>query len=326
MNNSDKLSVRTNLKDSFGQLLASIESNYSSIGKIQNSKPIEEGYEDANYLLTTERGKFVLKIFNKNRNLEMVESYVKIFTECRLHNISVIEILMDFNDGLGIFENGEDITYYMITKFFEGKNYQNITPQISEMLHITEILAKLNTLNFPVVEDYDSWGNKNLAKEYELNKDKMGAKENPLVGKSYEEFLSIDWSGFGKSVIHGDMQRKHVLKSGDELRILDFGCAAFDYKVIDLSTYLAWFCLQEDTWKDSDLIYKEVVEIYNRTHHLSQSEIKALPILIRAAYAAYYLKTSVLINDGDNSDETIDWYKKSKIMLELSQGWSPTTI
>lgn len=326
MNNSDKILSRTNLGDAFGQLLTSIESNYSSVGKIQDSKPIEEGYEDANYLLTTERGKFVLKIFNKNRSLEMVKSCVKVFTECRLNNISVIEILVDFGDGLGVFENGENKTYYMITKFFEGKNYQDTTPQISEMLHIAEILAKLNTLNFPVVEDYDSWGNKNLAKEYKLNKDKMGNMDNSLVKKSYEEFLSIDWSGFEKSVIHGDMQRKHVLKSGDEFRILDFGCAAFDYKAIDLSTYLAWFCLQEDTWEYCDLIYKEVVEIYNRIHHLSLLEIKALPILIRAAYAAYYLKTSVLINGGDNSDETIDWYEKSKKMLELSQGWSPTTI
>jgi len=96
---------------------------------------------------------------------------------------------------------------------------------------------------------------------------------------------------------------------------------AFDPKVIDLSTFLAWFCLQEDTWKDADKIYDEVLYEYDRIHYLSEMEIESLSTLIKSSYAAYYLKTSVLINGGDKSEETLDWHNKAKKMLELTKDW-----
>lgn len=96
---------------------------------------------------------------------------------------------------------------------------------------------------------------------------------------------------------------------------------AHDYKVIELSIYLAWFCLQEDTWKDKDIIYKEVLVIYNSTHNLTEEEISSLPLLIRPSYSAYYMTTSVMINEGDTSKETLDWHNRSKRMLELSKDW-----
>lgn len=152
---------------------------------------------------------------------------------------------------------------------------------------------------------------------------KLTPEQDLLINGIDEECKSIDISKFSKSVIHGDMQRKHVIKNENgEYCILDFGCMAYDPKVIELSTYLAWFCLQEDTWKDKDLIYKTVLTIYNNTHYLSDKEIDSIPTLIRTSYAAYYLTTSVMINEGDMSEETIEWNKKAKKMLELTKNWN----
>lgn len=183
-------------------------------------------------------------------------------------------------------------------------------------------MAKLNTLNFDVYEDYDSWGNKNYAREYKKNKIKVTSEQNRLIEPIYNEFLKLNLSSFSKSVIHGDMQRKHVLKdSKNNYCIFDFGCMSNDLKVIDLSTFLAWFCFQEDTWNDKDSISRVVLDIYNRIHHLTEREIASLPILVKASYGAYYLKTSVLINEGDKSEETMDWHNRAGEMLKLTQKW-----
>lgn len=87
-------------------------------------------------------------------------------------------------------------------------------------------------------------------------------------------------------MIHGDMQRKHVIKGVDgKYCILDFGCMAFDPKV-------------------------SVLGVYNETHHLTEAELNSLLILMKASYAAYYFKTSILIDEGDKSLETLEWHNK----------------
>lgn len=318
----DILLKRTNLNIPFEDLTKDIQSKFVSLGKIDNFSPINEGYEDANFILNTSTGKFVLKIFLVERKLENINSYVKILRECKYINVPTTEILTDFNESLSFIESGEVKTYYIITKFFEGSSFQDITPALEDIKIVTSYISKLNTLNFEVRSTYDSWGIKNFVKEYEIKKDKLTSEQNLLIKNNYEDFLKIDMQNFSKSVIHGDMQRKHVIKNATgKYCILDFGCMAYDAKVIELGTYLAWFCLQEDIWKDRDLIYKEVLDIYNSTHHLSVDEINILPTLIKASYSAYYMTTSVMINEGDRSEETLDWHNRSKKMLELSKDW-----
>lgn len=313
---------RTNLKISFNNFLKDIQSKFSSIGNIDYYSPINEGYEDANFVLNASAGKFVLKVFLRDRKIENINSYVKILRECQNVGVPTTEILTDFNGGLGSIETEGVITYYIITKFFEGLNFQNITPTLEDIKIITLYISRLNTLNFDAVEEYDSWGIKNFVREYKIKKDKLTPEQNSLIKDNYDNSLKIDISGFSKSVIHGDMQRKHVIKnSKGGYCLLDFGCMAHDVKVIELATYLAWFCLQEDTWKDKDSIFKEVLNIYNSTHHLSDKEILSLPVLIKTSYSAYYMTTSVMINEGDNSIETLDWHNRAKKMLELSKDW-----
>ena len=318
MTNLDTLIKRTNLNISFDEFLKDVENRFNSIGKIENYSPINEGYEDTNIILNTSTGKYVLKIFFAERELENINSYVKILTECRNIGVPTTEILLEYDNGLGIYEYKNVKTYYIITKFFEGNNFQNITPTIEDIRKVTQYLAKLNTLNFKVGEGYDSWGIKAFPEEYKKKKGKLIPGQDILVKDIYEEYSKLDMSNFSKSVIHGDMQRKHVIKSGNNnYCILDFGCMAHDYKVIELATYLAWFCLQDDTWKDKDIIYKEVLDIYNSTHNLTEEEVSSLHLLIKASYSAYYMTTSVMINDGDTSEETLDWYNRSRKMLEL---------
>jgi len=313
----ETLLARTNLKVSFDEFLKSVEENFGSLGKIEKYFPINEGYEDANFLLETDKGRFVLKMFLAERTKGSVNSYVRILEECKSIDVPTIEMLTDFNDGLGFFGKG-DPTYYIVTKFFEGENFQDNTPTVDEIVLFTSFLSQLNTLDFEVEETYDSWGNKNFGKEYEKRKHNLTKEQNLLIKPIYDEFIQIPLGAFSKSVIHGDLQRKHILKNKDgKYCLLDFGCMAYDPKVIELSTYLAWFALQEDTWPKKDEIYKKVVDTYLKTHSLTSEELESLPVLVKSSYASYYMVTSCLINDGDNSQETLEWNNFARKMLNL---------
>lgn len=323
--NLNTLLKRTNLKEHFNFFLGSVQKSFPSIGVINNYLPINEGYEDANFILNTTAGKYILKIFNKDRSLSYIKSLIKVLIDSVVNGIPVTKLVPGNSGELQVININKYNVYFCITDYFEGEDFQNSKPTLSEISAITEYISMLNTLRFDVVEEYDPWGNKYFGQMYKQKSNKLTSLQKMVIDNVYTEFLKIDLTKFSKGIIHGDLQRKHILQSKKrEYCILDFGCMAYDPKVIELSTYLAWFCLQEDTWEDRDLIYKTVLAIYNNTHHLSNEEIDSIPTLIRTSYAAYYLTTCVMMNEGDTSEETIEWNNKAKKMLELTKNWTPT--
>ncbi|NTU47002.1 phosphotransferase [Candidatus Roizmanbacteria bacterium] len=305
---------RTNLTGNIEQLLVKIQKQYF-IGQILDCEPILEGYEDANFLISTLDKKYVLKIFSKSRSKSVIASYVKILEQASSIHVPVINLVLGSDRA---FLHAYAQVSYILTDFFEGNNFEeekNTTRQ--DIISLTAHIAHLNTLNFPVEEDYDSWGNKNLIKEYERTKQYLLPDQMKLLNPAITRFSDLDFSRFSKAVIHGDMQRKHVLKNNKgEYCILDFGCASYDAKLIELSTFLAWFCLSSENWNKKDEIIQTVVDEYQKIHMLSVYELESIPALIQAAYASYFLRTSVLINTGDTSTETKQWHEEAKQMLE----------
>ncbi|OGD91800.1 hypothetical protein A3D81_01535 [Candidatus Curtissbacteria bacterium RIFCSPHIGHO2_02_FULL_40_17] len=303
----ENLLSRTNLTSPFGEFLKKLEEEVPRLGKIRNLQPILEGYEDANFILESDLGRLVIKIFTKERSPKNNKDYVRILEESAKIGVPVPKL---------IFYGKISSASFIITEFFEGENFENGTPMLSDIIAITAYLSKLNTLNFPVDELYDSWGNKNLLKEYEKSRNNLTSQQDKLIAPIVEGFKKVDFSKFQKAVIHGDLQRKHVLKSGKgKYCILDFGCMSNDSKVIELSTFLAWFCLQEDTWEQREEIIDKVINNYASIHQLSSQETASIPTLIKASYAAYFLRTSILIKEGDTSEETKEWHEKSNKLL-----------
>ena len=312
---------RTSLTVTFDVFLKHLSLQYPHLGEITSYSPIMEGYEAANILLHTKSGKYVLKIFESNRQKENIDSIIQIHIEAPKVGVTVPEIIQS-NDGfLSNYTDTTSTIFYCLTRYFEGENFERREPSLEDIIHVASLLAKINTLNFSVVEAYDSWSNKNLVQEYELNSAKLSIDDKNFLKPIVDEIIKIDMTSFSQAVIHGDMQRKHVVKNGQGTYcILDFGCMSNDYKIIDLSTYLAWFCLTQDAWQQRAEITKQVINTYTKIHSLNNDEIISIPSFIRASYAAYYLKTVKLLREGDSSKETKSWYDSSKKMLELVYG------
>lgn len=316
-----KLLQRTSLRVPFEVFLDSLQSMYPTLGSINNCEPITVGYESANILIFTSKGEYFLKIFESDRERANIDALIRVHLESRKIAVPVPELVQGNNGYLSIFSQENIEIPYFITRKFEGETFERIEPSIEDMRVVCQYMALLNTLSFPVAEAYDSWGNKNLVQEY----DKLQgfSKEKEQVSDIVEAVRSLPLSNFSQSVIHGDMQTKHVLKSRTgNYCILDFGCMSFDARVVEFSTFLAWFCFSEKSWHDHSEIYQSILTIYLATHHLSTEEVSSIPILIRAAYASYYLKTCQLIAEGDLSDETKGWNASSFKLLQLSASLS----
>jgi Ser/Thr protein kinase RdoA (MazF antagonist) len=315
-----KLLSRTDLNLPFENFLKIVENDCQSLGQIKNYQPINEGYEDANIKIETSTGVFVLKIFSNERDPQNIFDYINITGKLFDLNVPTLKLIPATKGKLGIIKNYSKTIYYFISEFFTGQNFQNSTPTLKDISIITQYLGKINTVQDKVKECYDSWGNKNLFQEYSHTYQFLTPPQNQLLKPIINEFNKIDFSQLSTSFIHGDIQRKHVLKNNrNQYCILDFGCMSYGPKIIDLSTFLAWFCLTPNNYQNYQQIFNTVLEEYSKFHHLSDYEINTIPSLIKASYAAYFLKTSILTNQGDNSSETKEWLKTATEMLSKTQ-------
>lgn len=315
-----QLLERTNIVH-FDRLLSDVKEKYQ-FAEIQEYQPILEGYENANIKLFTDKGTFVMKIFSKEVTRMEAEEYIKVTGESLKIGVPFPQLLLGEDGYLEEYQEESSAIFYFLMDFFEGNNFEQQEVKMADIENVTRYLAHFNTLMIPVEEIYDSWGSKNFVHEYSKNKEKIPENIKSLLTPIVNEISGINFSKFSSSIIHGDMQRKHILKNKNaEYCILDLGCMRNDARVYDLSIHLAWFCLAEDTWDKREEIAKAVIGIYTKIHHLSPEEFASLPILVKASYAAYMLRSSCLIQDGDTTHETKAWFEKSKRMLELMNSW-----
>jgi Ser/Thr protein kinase RdoA (MazF antagonist) len=318
-NNIQQLLQRTALKIPLLEFLAIVEKNYPTLGKVLNADAIQEGYEAANIKLITETGKYVLKIYESDRDPQNIRDMIRVTESAIKLGIPFPTLIRGEQGGISILLEEHISVYYSISSLFQGKSMESTTPTIEEMCEIVTQIGSLHTLKFPVKEAYDSWGANNLVQEFKRNHQQLPSDVAGEIQPIVHVLEKLDTSHFTQAIIHGDMQRKHVLKSDDKTYcILDLGCMRNDVVAVDIATYLAWFCLQEDTWKLCKEIIEKVLETYQKKHSLTSEEITAIPHIMRASYAAYFLKTTLLIQDGDQSEETIEWNKKAKTLLKLS--------
>ena len=313
-----ELLKRTTLRIPLERYLSVLQQEFPQIRLIQECQPILEGYEDVNIILNTDSGRYVLKIFAKFRSEKNILNYIKIIHEALKIGVQTLELVQSqTGKDYFFYEN----TYSIVTKYFEGENFVETPPTFDEILQVTKNLAKLNTLDFDVDATYDSWGSNNLLNEYfntKVKNEEVKKEILPIIN-FLEEF---DTYKFSRGVIHGDMQRKHVLKNSTKLCIIDYGCMRNDLKVYDLSIFLAWFCLGEENWEEREKIFNSVIDEYIKINPLANSEIESLNPLITASYAAYYLKTQELLEQGDKSKDTLDWNNSAKDLYRKSLIWS----
>ncbi len=196
-----------------------------------------------------------------------------------------------------------------VSEFFEGEDFVAAPPQRDDMLAITRFLAALHRLPFEVTPSYDSWGTLNLPSEFARKQSLVSDATRTLVAPWADAIAGMKFGRARRRIIHGDLQRKHILKDGaGRYCILDFRCMDLSYPIVDLGIFLALFCLEGSSPSQAQHIIADVLEVYTRCTPLPGRHIALLGTLIRATWASYLLTADYLMREGDRRRETRQWH------------------
>lgn len=262
--------------------------NAYDIGGILSCKGIAEGIENSNYLLQTERGSFILTLYERRVAPEDLPFFLGLMDHLAARGIAC-PTPVPGRDGDALRELcGRPAA---IITFLNGMCVRRITPghcaalgrAVAEMHRAGEDFSprRENALGLA------GWGP--LFATCRASADEIA----PGLDREIDDelsFLDAHWpAGAASGVIHADLFPDNVFFLGDRLSgIIDFYFACNDLYAYDLAICLNAWCFEADLSFNVTKA-RRMIAGYRSVRELDAEEIASLPVLARGAALRFLL-------------------------------------
>ena len=311
---------RINLNTDLNIISKQICRNYD-LGEYISDTIITVGYEDFNYILETTKGKYCVKIFNKERTDEDCKYYIDRIELASEIDINTPKLYKTNSESECIVEvNG--IKYRLcVFEYINGSSFFDleIIPNEDEIKEIIRQMAIIHKQQLNSKFIYDKWAIVNFIEEFEdkkiyLNKDDY-KKSSELLAK----FKNIDMKNLPYAFTHGDIISTNVMRDNNgKLWIIDFAVSNYLQRIVDLAVSSCNLCLNPDSIEETKSKINMILREYEKYNKLTDYEKEVFPIFFDIANAMGILQISYLISQGEASEEDKFWYNESKKGLEFS--------
>ncbi len=258
------------------------------IGELTSCKGIAEGVENSNYLLTTDRGRYILTLYEKRVAKGDLPFFLGLMEHLAAAGLSCPTPLRDRHGAMLRELAGKPAA---LVTFLEGLSLKR--PQVRHCAGLGAALASLHrdSAGFSLKRPNDL----TLAGWHDLAR-KLGAdaeQVSPGLRQLISDELAMLQARWPKSlpagVIHADLFPNNVFFMGDRLSgLIDFYFACNDFLAYDVAVCLCAWCFEDD---GSYNITKGqgLLTAYNVARPMEPDELKALPVLARGAALRFLL-------------------------------------
>ena len=292
-----------------------------NLGKFIDNQLIKIGYEDYNYILTTSKGKFVVKVFSNLRTDKDCQNLADRGSIPHKHGFSCPKIYETSQGNLfATTVNGVKFRL-LVMDYIDGKDFFTLDelPSEEELKIIAQETAKLNLIDYRPEFIYDKWAIVNFEKEYLKNKKYLSGKYKTLIEQVYNEFKTIDFSRLKYGFVHGDIIETNILRdSKNKLWFIDFSVSNYLPRIVDLAVSICDLCLDLDNIEISKQRTQTFLAEYEKVYPLTNYEIEALKIFLKCHQAITIIQTTKeKVEDKNLSEENLKFLNKAKKGLDL---------
>ncbi|MEZ5708261.1 MAG: homoserine kinase [Blastomonas sp.] len=259
------------------------------VGVLRSFKGIAEGVENSNFLVETDRARFILTLYEKRVDTADLPFFMALLDHLATRGCRVPPAIAD-RKGVQIRELGGKAA--CLIEFLDGFSVSHPSPAkataTGAALGAMHNAAADFTLERPNSMGPDAWHD--LAAKCAGSWDRIDPALERLVGEELA-YLDTHWpNDLPRSVIHADLFPDNVLMIGDEVTgLIDFYFSCTDIRAYDLAvTHSAW-CFSGDGKQFDKHVSVALLAGYRSQVALSEAEIAALPILARGGALRFTL-------------------------------------
>ena len=258
------------------------------LGHVLSYKGIAEGVENTNYLMATDRGRYILTLYEKRVVPEDLPFFLGLMEHLAANGITCPTPLRDLAGQNLCTVSGRPAA---IVTFLEGVWIRR--PQVEHCAAVGRALAEMHLAGraFPM-QRVNALGPPGWRPLYDRFSDRADEIQPGLATAIADEldYLAATWPrGLETGVIHADLFPDNVFFLGDRLSgLIDFYFACTDALVYDVAICLNAWCFEAD-FSFNITKGRALLKGYAAVRHLRPEEAQVLPILCRGAALRFLL-------------------------------------
>ena len=267
--------------------------NQYSIGNLIEFSGIKEGIENTNYFVRTNKGKFILTIFENRVKDKDIPFFVNIMKHLNRENFLSPKPIEDNNKNI---INEINKKKFIIVSFLEGKWKSNISN--NDCLELGQCIAEMHnkTKNFNQVRknslSIKGWEKLIISCKSKITKKQLNLFGSDLINEIEDSFelCKKNWpSNLPIGLIHGDIFPDNVFFNKNKVSgVIDFYFSCTDIIVYELAIAINAWCFDKN-----DIFYPKkasnLISGYNSKRTLSNAEFDNLSILSQGAALRFLL-------------------------------------
>jgi homoserine kinase type II len=258
------------------------------LGEVLSCKGIAEGVENSNFLVTTERGNFILTLYEKRVAPQDLPFFIGLMEHLARHGVAC-PTPVKARDGIALRELcGRPAA---VVTFLAGMWPRRIQP-----FHCAGVGAALAALHragasfgMTRANNLSVAGWRSL---FEACRDRAAEVQPELAVELETELTLLEsaWPhGLPSGVIHADLFPDNVFfRDRDVSGLIDFYFACTDFLAYDLAICLNAWCFEADGSLNVTKA-RLLLDAYRRARPLSAAELAALPLLARGSALRFLL-------------------------------------
>ena len=259
------------------------------LGALRAHEGIASGIENTNYFVDTERGRFVLTLFERLHH-DQLPFYLGLMRHLAARHIPCPDPLADRTGALLSTLNGKPAA--LVSRL---RGAAQMAPGVGHCAQLGELLARMHLAaadypgELPNLRGLDWWV---------ATAPKVAGFLAPAVAAMLADEIEVQ-RRFGaselsqalpRSAVHADLFRDNVLFDGDTLGgVIDFYFAGCDTWLFDLAVTCNDWCIDDATGHFDDARRVALLSAYVAVREPLAAEREAWPLMLRAAALRFWL-------------------------------------
>jgi len=262
-----------------------------NLGKLLNYKEIKEGIENTNYFIQTEKGKFILTLYEKRVEEKDLPFFISLMRNLFDKNFPSPEPIVN--------KNGNYISEILekkaaVVSFLDGYAKKILNP--SNCCQVGINTAKLHLITKDLTGKRENRLSVNSWRKIYNKVKKDCSKIHASLPKIVEKNLDVIEKNWPKNIpsgiIHADLFPDNIFFEGNKLSgIIDYYFSCYDFYAFEIAICLNALCFEG---KNENLSFnvtkaKKFIDGYSSIRKLTEEEKKSLKVLCQGAAIRFLL-------------------------------------
>ena len=262
-----------------------------SLGKLLNYKEIKEGIENTNYFIQTEKGKFILTLYEKRVDEKDLPFFMSLMRNLFDKNFPSPEPIIN--------NNGSYISEVLgkkagVVSFLEGNTKKILNPKDCYEVGINT--AKLHLITKDLTGRRENKLSVNSWRNIYNNVKKDCSKIHPSLPEIIEKNLDVIEKKWPKNIpsgiIHADLFSDNIFFKNDKISgIIDFYFSCHDFYAFEIAICLNALCFEgiNENLSFNVTKSKKFIDGYSSIRQLTDEEKASLKVLCQGAAIRFLL-------------------------------------